>query len=55
MVGECCEGVQGQEEEVLYDDRGVCEECPLDGRELFDPCPAEVDIEEKKEDSEARD
>lgn len=55
MVRERCCCVEGEEEEVLYDDRGTGEEGRCEGGVLFEAGPGQVDVEEEEKDAEAND
>lgn len=54
MRERCCR-VQGQEEEVLHDNWGARDEGCRERGVLFEAGPGQVDIKEKKEDSQADD
>lgn len=46
VVRESRSGVQGQEEEVLNDDRSARDEGSSEGGVFFQPSPGEVDVEQ---------
>lgn len=48
VMRECCCRVQGQEEQVLHDDRGARDEGCCEGGVLFEAGPGQVDVEEEK-------
>lgn len=55
MVRESRSCVEGQEEEILYDDGGAGYEGRREGGVFLQAGPGEVDIEEEKEDPQAND
>lgn len=55
VVGESRSGVQGQEEEVLDDDRSARNESSCEGGVFFEPSPGKVDVEQQEQDAQAND